>query len=136
MVPRDNLVRANEVSTEKIILNHSDIMQKSETCDLCKKNYFWQSIPHNPRLRFLGHQIILKMQHSCNFLEQNKAECRNFYVSGVPALWDICWTPADRQCSEKQYFNSLISLNLMKHHFRPLTTPITLINKEEGSTKW
>ena len=40
MVPRDNLVRANEVSTEKIILNHSDIMQKSETCDLCKKNYF------------------------------------------------------------------------------------------------
>ena len=62
MVPRDNLVRANEVSTEKIILNHSDIMQKSETCD--------QSIPHNPRLRFLGHQIILKMQHSCNFLRQ------------------------------------------------------------------
>ena len=80
MVPRDNLVRANEVSTEKIMLNHSDIMQKSETCDLCKKNYFWQSIPHNPRLRFLGHQIILKMQLSCNFLRQFQQLFINIFV--------------------------------------------------------
>ena len=48
MVPRDNLVRANEVSTEKIMLNHSDINQKSETCDLYKKTIFDNQSPIIP----------------------------------------------------------------------------------------
>ena len=33
-----------------------------------------------------------------------RAECENFYVSGVPTFWNICWTPVGRQYREKQYF--------------------------------